>query len=405
MTERSLRDIQTFKPRDWQRRALDVWQRCGRRGVMSVVTGGGKTRLAEMCIQSFFSEVEGGRVAVVVPTLALVDQWVVSLEEDLGVARDEIAIFAGGAVPTAGTFSIFTLVSARVHAPSVAQFGPTLLIADECHRIGSPRNAEALFGDYAATLGLSATPERDSDNAFEEIVAPVLGPVIFTYGYEEARADGVVAPFDLVNVRVDLLDYEKEDYDALTRRVAQLFAAERRGEDVELRVKRLLQQRATVSAAAAMRVPVTVALADRHRGQRLIVFHEQIAAADRIVAALRERGHNATVYHSKLAQPLRQENLRLYRKGIFEVLVTCRALDEGVNVPETRVAIVGSSTGSIRQRIQRLGRVLRPAPNKDRALIYTLFATEQERRRLEADEERGVTGADTIRWFHGKAPQ
>lgn len=73
---------------------------------------------------------------------------------------------------------------------------------------------------------------------------------------------------------------------------------------------------------------------------------------------------------------LRRDNLRLYRRGVFDTLVTCRALDEGTNVPETSVAIIAASTASIRQRIQRLGRVLRRAPGKEKATVsipYTLL--------------------------------
>ena len=88
-------------------------------------------------------------------------------------------------------------------------------------------------------------------------------------------------------------------------------------------------------------------------------------------------------------------------RGIFDVLISCRALDEGMNVPETRVAVIASSTASQRQRIQRFGRVLRPAEGKDGAIIYTLFATKQERNRLqkEATEFEGIA---QVTWSLGK---
>jgi superfamily II DNA or RNA helicase len=82
---------------------------------------------------------------------------------------------------------------------------------------------------------------------------------------------------------------------------------------------------------------------------------------------------------------------------VFDVLVSCKALDEGMNVPEAAVAIIASSTASHRQRIQRLGRVLRPAPGKDHALIYTLFATRQEQKRL-MNEEESLDGVAGVRW-------
>jgi superfamily II DNA or RNA helicase len=87
----------------------------------------------------------------------------------------------------------------------------------------------------------------------------------------------------------------------------------------------------------------------------------------------------------------------MFRKGISNVLVTCRALDEGLNVPETEVAIISSATSSDRQRIQRLGRVLRPSKGKDSATVYTLFATEIEKKRLQ-DEAELMPDLINTRW-------
>jgi superfamily II DNA or RNA helicase len=78
--------------------------------------------------------------------------------------------------------------------------------------------------------------------------------------------------------------------------------------------------------------------------------------------------------------------------------VTCRALDEGFNVPEARVAIIASSTASPRQRIQRLGRILRPARGKQRALVYTIYATDQEEQRL-AREAETMDEIANLKWL------
>jgi len=372
------------------------------RGIVSVVTGAGKTALAELAMVEYKTRHPAGQVMVVVPTLALVDQWAVSLEEDLGVSSSEIGIFAEGRAPSKShPVTLLTLVSARENAPALAQVAPTFLVVDECHRAGSPANARLLEGVYVATLGLSATPEREYDDAHEAIIAPALGQVIYKYDYARARAEGVIAGYELINVSVDLTAMEQERYEALTRRISSLARREREGGPISQQLARLLQERARVAAGAVMRIPVAVKLVDAHRGDRVIVFHEQIAAADQIYRLLRERGHSVTLYHSGLGGPLRQDNLRMYRRGLFDVLVTCRALDEGMNVPESRVAIVASSTASQRQRIQRLGRVLRPAPGKNRALVYTLYATEVEERRLLREAKRR-TGADETRWMTGK---
>ncbi|CAA9382998.1 MAG: hypothetical protein AVDCRST_MAG93-9300, partial [uncultured Chloroflexia bacterium] len=162
------------------------------------------------------------------------------------------------------------------------------------------------------------------------------------------------------------------------------------------------QQRAAVSASATMRVPVAAKLAEVHRGQRTLIFHERIDKAELLLDVLSKRGHRVTAYHSGIAPIVRRDNLRLYRRGMFDVLISCRALDEGMNVPETVVSIIASSTASVRQRIQRLGRVLRPAPGKSSATVYTVYATDQEERRLLSEAE-SLDEVTQVRWVQGSS--
>ena len=86
-----------------------------------------------------------------------------------------------------------------------------------------------------------------------------------------------------------------------------------------------------------------------------------------------------------------------FRSGKVQTLVTCRALDEGFNVPETEIGIIAASTATSRQRIQRLGRILRPAKGKERALIYTLVASGPEIKRLQQEEEN-LEGVAKVSW-------
>jgi superfamily II DNA or RNA helicase len=278
-----------------------------------------------------------------------------------------------------------------------------MLIVDECHRVGSPENAKALIGTYAATLGLSATPVREYDEGFAMLVEPVLGPIIFEYGYVEASSDGVIVPFELHNVQINLLADEQKNYDSLTKRIRLARARLGRGvsDEPSEHLKRLLILRAAVSATAVMRIPVAVRLIEQHRGERAIIFHERTDAAEKIFGLLQERGHSATIYHSGLGSAFRRENLRLFRRGVFDVLVCCRALDEGMNVPETSVAVIASSTASSRQRIQRLGRILRPSKGKDAATVYTIYATDEERDRL-ASEAATLEAIASTAWHEGR---
>lgn len=389
-----------FAARDWQRTAFDNWA-ASCRGIVSVVTGGGKTVFAEMCVLHFFEKFPAGQVLIIVPTAALLDQWFASLQEELNVDAKNITQLGGGERPRRAAAITIAIVNSarRLEGKWGLSESPKMLVVDECHRLGSPENAKALAGEYLATLGLSATPERQYDDGFSEHIAPALGPIIYEYDYVSAHADGVIAPFALNNVEVSMLEDEQARYDALTKRIRTAIAREGRDGEAEAsdHLKRLLQQRAAVSATATMRIPVAVRLVEQHRGERAIVFHERTEAADRIYSLLRDRGHSATIYHAGIGSAIRRENLRLFRRGVHDVLVCCRALDEGMNVPETSVAVIASSTASNRQRIQRLGRILRPAPGKEFATVYTLYASPEERKRLlqEAANLREVT---SITW-------
>jgi superfamily II DNA or RNA helicase len=326
---------------------------------------------------------------IVVPTLALLDQWFIALQEELGLKESDIALFSGEErSDSPRTVNLFVLNTARGIAsilPDTSDRVCRLLIVDECHRAATPANAAALEGNYAATLGLSATPEREYDAGFEQYLQRLIGEVFFVYDYAAAHADHVITTFDLINVGVSLSAKETVAYDTLTRRISAEARLLSKGEGDELRLSRLLQRRARVSANAQQRVPVAIRIVENHKGTRTVVFHESVAMANTIAELLRGRDHSVTIYHSRINRAVRRENLRLFRRGVFDVLVCCRALDEGMNVPEISVAVVASSTASLRQRVQRLGRVLRPAPNKDHALVYTLYATETERTRLAAE--------------------
>ena len=387
------------KPREWQIAALKIW--AGRMsGVAEVVTGGGKTVFSLMCASVFREQHPYGRLAVVVPTLALLDQWVIEITESGLFANSEIGIHAGGVSPAASSAlcHVMTMVAAREAAPRVAAEGATMIVVDECHRIASPSNSRALNADFAATLGLSATPEREYDELFHTEVAPILGEIFFKYTYADALESGVISRFRLRNIQVPLTTEEKDEYERLSRAIGVLIRRQKEISDFDERMKRLLQQRAAVSANAGYRVPAAVKVMDGYRGQRAIVFHERIESAEAIARELESRGHRVARYHSQIGAPLRRSELLLYRNGLVDVLVTCRALDEGLDVPNTEVAVIASSTASRRQRIQRVGRALRPKSDSALATVVTLFATRQERIRLEEDPQ--ALGADSVEWGH-----
>ena len=390
---------EAITPRRWQSEAVEIWAK-NFHGVVRVVTGGGKTVFSYLCLEKFFAEYPDGRAIIVVPTLALLDQWFVDICDATNMSESEVVCYWGDSRPEQpAKINIIVLNTARHIARDLSEGCPTMLIVDECHRSGSSENSRALEGHHEATLGLSATPERESDEGFELRIAPALGPIIYAYDYPEAKTDGVIVDFDLINIKIALDNDTVGRLPMLSEKRDNLL--QQYIDPIELdRLNKVASRKITRSAEYAIRIPWAVKLALHHRDERVIIFHERVASLSKITNLLAQYGQNAVVYHSKLSEAHRRDNLRLFRRGMVNMLVTCRALDEGANVPETNIGIIAHSTSSIRQRIQRLGRVLRPAFGKDEAVVYTLYIGEEQRVRL-VKEAAGLEGIAKAVWKQG----
>jgi superfamily II DNA or RNA helicase len=376
-------------PRGWQFAALHEWERAGNRGIVSVVTGGGKTVFALSCID----RIRPSATLIVVPTTALLEQWWSEAAAYFDLDLDEINIVTGNLRFRVGAINIAVINTAAKLAERIANH-KVFLVVDECHKAASEHFRAALSVNTSASLGLSATPERPYDEGLQDVLIPALGPVIFSYDYAAALRDGVIVPFELRNIVFDLEEDRQVEYDKLSKAIARSIS--KFGPEAEETIA-LFLKRARVLNLSLNRIRLTLRLLAGNRGKRALVFHEDIEACDLIHSILLENGVKSGVYHSKLTMRARAGMLGQYRRGEIDVLVTCRALDEGFNVPETELGIIAASTATRRQRIQRLGRVVRPAKGKAGATIYTLVATGPEIDRLKEEEER-LEGVASVSW-------
>ena len=374
--------------RPWQQEALAAWNTQSGRGIIEVVTGGGKTIFALAAIQSTNAKT----TLIVVPTVALLDQWWAEVAAFFDISLDDINVIGRENGLRRGMINLAVLNTASKIDGEV-----DVLVVDECHKAASVKFRNVL--DVVATyrLGLSATPERQYDTFFEDVLVPKIGPVIFRYTYKDALRDGVIVPFTLRNVVFDLEPEVQADYDKLTKAIGRSVSAH--GAEAPETVN-LYLRRARILNLSVTRIQLAVRLVARHIDRRILVFHEDIQACEIIWQALSENGVPAGIYHSKMPVRERATVLANFRKGRTSVLVTCRALDEGFNVPETEIGIIAASTATQRQRIQRLGRILRPSQGKTAAEIYTLVASVPEIERLRK-EETDLEGVASVTW--GKA--
>ena len=376
-------------PRGWQVEALAKWEHANHRGIVSVVTGGGKTVFALSCID----RIKPIATLIVVPTAALLEQWWEEAANYFDLSLDELNIVTGSLRFRVGTINIAVLNTAAKLVDRMQEH-KCFLIVDECHKAASEHFRAALQVNSFASLGLSATPERPYDEGLKDVLIPTLGPVIYSYDYAAALRDGVIVPFQLKNIVFELEEDRQAEYDKLSKAIARSIS--QNGSEAEETIA-LYLKRTRVLNLSLNRIRIALRLVAANGAKRTLVFHEDIEACDLIQTVLKENGVRCGVYHSKMKLRDRAAMLGQYRRGEIDVLVTCRALDEGFNVPETELGIIAASTATRRQRIQRLGRVVRPAKGKEGAVIYTLVASGPEIQRLK-EEEDNLEGVATVSW-------
>jgi superfamily II DNA or RNA helicase len=352
--------------------ALKAWWEIGnQRGVVVLPTGTGKTHLASMAIEK-----AGRPTLIVTPTIDLLNQWYDELSLSFNV---EIGLLGGGYYDIK-PITVTTYDSAYLNMERLGnRFG--LIVFDECHHLPGPTYGLAATCAIAPfRLGLTATPER-ADNAHTHL-DQLIGPVIYRREITQLRGD-YLADYHVERLYVhlspeDRLRYEesREVYRTFVKNSgismsqpngwAQfLFLAHRSPEGREAFHAYRLQRE--LSMAAPAKLNLLAHLLDRHNGDRVLIFTHDNATVYTIA-----RQFLVPVITHQTKTKERREILLRFNAGTYPIVATSRVLNEGVNVPEANVAIILSGSGSVREHVQRLGRILRKSGDKN-ATLYEVI--------------------------------
>jgi superfamily II DNA or RNA helicase len=359
--------------RPYQHAALVAWRRAGRRGVVVLPTGAGKTRVALAAIAATRTP-----CLVLVPTRALLAQWVEALTE---IYDGPVGRFGDGERVLA-PLTVATFASAYRHMAVIGdRFG--MLVVDEAHHFGTGAFDEALEMSIAPVrLGLTATPPAPGPVAAR--LAALMGPSVFELGVADL-AGSYLAPLKRITWRLSLDEDERRAYDALVavyREAVRLYMGNHLGaswEDFLREAARTDEGRRGIAAwrraARLLSFPrckreALALLLARHRAQRTLVF---VAHNETAYAIARE--HLIMPLTSEIGRAERQEALERFRRGELRALVSAQVLNEGVDVPEAEVGIVVAGRMGEREHVQRVGRLLRPGPGKE-ALVYELVVAQ-----------------------------
>ena len=382
--------IESLRP--WQREALTAWYDAGCVGICEAVTGTGKTHLGLEAVAQTVRR--GGRATVLVPSVLLQRQWELRLEEFVGAAV--IAKVGGNARGNPKTADVVLAVVNSAASNDLTDIpGMELLVADEVHRYGGEGWAVALRDGYDRRLGLTATLERSSDDGVAELLLPYFTSVVHHYGYDRATTEGVVAPFDLIFLGVDLDPEQRQEYESLGRRISsarkvliragakpatlhqQLGALRSMGGDVTKAViafENATRERRRLLAETPAKHDAVRSLSEFVReSDGSVVFTQSIETAEAAAHVLREEHLQVEAVSSALTHRRRQELIDGLFDRALDALAAPKILDEGVDVPDVNLGIVMGASSSRRQMIQRLGRIIRLKADGGRARFVVLF--------------------------------
>ena len=342
--------------------------RCDRnRGVVVMPTGTGKTEVALTMMEKLRCS-----TLIVAPIRDLMYQWHRRILRGLGYDAGII----GDSLFNVKPVSVTTYDSACIHMPKLGnQF--QFLIFDECHHLPSAMRQDAAKMSVAEyRLGLTATPERSDGRHLN--LTELIGPIVYRLEIDQVRGKSL-AEYDIVRIPIHLNDREQHLYDRLTKQVST-YVYERRRDDPTITWSKLsaesshdlaarevmsaFRQKQSIEDHADEKNRVLEDLFRLHAGQPIIVF-----AGCNSMAREVSRRFLIPCLLSHCGKRERLDYLEGLRDGVYPAIVANRVLDEGVDLPEVKIAIVIGGMGSTKQAKQRLGRILRRQGNQ-KATLY-----------------------------------
>mgnify|MGYP006086704995 CR=1 FL=1 len=407
-------------PRKYQKMAYEKWIKNDKKGIFNMATGTGKTITSLNFILNEYEKSGNYKVFILVPTVALLQQWRVECEkfnfsdaiittkdrnwiEELKEIKYDIQ-----KLNKSRSFILITTY-ATFHRKNFQSLFKTIdkndvtLIADECHNVGSNALINILPSEIMYRIGLSATPERKYDLEGSEKMYTYFNayPDCFTFSYSMFKAikNGSLCEYNYYPIFCSLNDDELKHYKSYSKRLVMNYNDKTKSFSEE--GKRLLIERKRIIHKAKDKLTKLKNLLNSdHNFKYTFIYVPEgkevsydkddvteeaedlkiISDYLEIVKDLKFRAKTVTG-----TQNDRENSLNKFKEGKIDMLLAMKILDEGVDIPITKNAIFCSSTGNPRQFIQRRGRVLRTHKNKSFANIWDMVVIPQM---SEVDDDR-----------------
>ena len=381
--------------RGYQDKALDNWLFAGKRGVLVLPTAAGKTFIALKAIELLKIQ-----TLIIVPTLDLIDQWKKRVRECLNVEAGVI----GGGENVVRMVTVSTYDSAYVQAAFLGNKF-MLLIFDEVHHLASPgymQIAEMYSAPYR--MGLTATFERADKR--HNLLPLLVGDPVYSVSVAELTAGKHLSDYIYEKLAVELTEQEQQAYEE-NMAIFKSYLSKKHfilrspadfqkfimatGRDPKAREALLARNRAIKMAVnSENKLHILAEKLETYKNEKVLIF----TLYNDLVYTISKRFLIPAVTYQTPREE-RREILTNFGNGKYKTIVTSQVLDEGVDVPDASVGIILGGTGSKREFIQRLGRLLRKKENKTAKLIEiiskeTVEVNISKRRHIKQQQEHAT---------------
>ena len=375
-------------------------------GILAIATGGGKTLTALIAATEMQNrEPRHICVVVLVPLRPLVRQWTENIRafgidpvvltgtgaQDRQAELERVALGFTTEQPRTEVIVMSNALFAKTDSSvrrwltSLPKTVELVLIADEVHNLGTPSFINDPPDFFTRRIGLSATPIRQYDpDGTDQLFDFFGGPPVFEFSLGDAIEAGCLVPYSYYLHVIEFDSVEMEHYEFLTEELVRAgFRIDDDGVTVALnpKVERLLRERRGLIEQADAKLPALEAELRRMGTEavtRTLIYTsakptvldkpKQIVAVNSILQSLHIISHQYTNRETRTSHS--ESILERFRSGDYQVLTAMKVLDEGVNIPQTDTAFLLASSTVRREWVQRRGRILRQAPNKNVAHLH-----------------------------------
>ena len=429
-SRRSYQDTQAGNPvfphglvlRRYQHQAIANWFDNRGRGTLKMATGSGKTLIALAIATELFQQIGLQVLIVVCPTQHLVSQWSRECEKfnlkpiaamvrvdnwqgELSNQLYNLQTLAQSFLTIITTNS--TLISDAFQSQLKYLPAKTLLVGDEAHNLGSTQIASCLPRNIGLRLALSATPERQYDEEGTEALLNYFGAVIqpeFTLA--DAIKQGALARYFYYPVFVELTATEAAEYAKLTKRIGWTLSKNPSFQNND-NLTSLLTKRSRLIATAENKLNCLRELMRSRLDTSHTIFYcgdghleddtRQIDAVTHLLG--KELGFRVNTYTNETSLDERELLRRQFESGELQGLIAIRCLDEGVDIPTIKTAVILASSSNSRQFIQRRGRILRPHPSKQQATLFDTIVIPPSLDRETWEVEKNLLRKELLRFL------